>query len=263
MTDDDLNEYGDQEDDFPRRAEEIHAHELTQTLTNLTLIGTDPYLSMQAWNIALIDKWLLDREAEFAPNMIGDDRIGIDLLSFMNAQSQMWMFALFELLRTWRARAKDVIKWAENGGLPAKIEHLLSKNGLRHDPHHEYARQLQAIVDNSSIVDSVRDDIARTHVVLTRLEFLRVALAKHEVRSSKLLADAPGYARIDLWTGSMSYQIGAGRIVLDTVTRRSFGDGLRALNNYPSVPDVADLTSFDEFMSLKGIDPYDDPFASD
>ena len=105
---------------------------------------------------------------------------------------------------------------------------------------------------------AITDDLARTHVVFGQLEFLRVALAKVSGRP-KQMAYAPGYARIDRWTGSMSYELSSGPAILGEVTRRSFADGLRAIAVEPAVPSTENLASFDAFMNFKpGIDPFQD-----
>ncbi len=100
---------------------------------------------------------------------------------FLNAQSQMWLFALYELLRTWRERIKDVQKWAANGGLDLKIAALEQDQGFLHVSRESFARQLRLVKSDASILLRISDDLARTHIVFGQLEFLRVALAKHEV----------------------------------------------------------------------------------
>ena len=46
------------------------------------------------------------------------ERTPSDTAMFVSAQSQMWIFALYELLRTWRSRTRKLIKWKENGAIP-------------------------------------------------------------------------------------------------------------------------------------------------
>jgi hypothetical protein len=59
----------------------------------------------------------------------------------LNALSQQWLFALYELLRIWRERAKDVVKWHVNGGLELKAEALESeKEGAISGASHSLTR---------------------------------------------------------------------------------------------------------------------------
>ena len=66
---------------------------------------------------------------------------------FLNAQSQMWIFAAYELLRTWRARAKDIIKWAENRGLEMKAKSLEEDQGFRHRKVNTVVRKMSNALD--------------------------------------------------------------------------------------------------------------------
>lgn len=159
---------------------------------------------------------------------------------FLNAQSQMRLFSVYELLRTWRERAKNVQKWAANGD-----------KGFHHLNRAAFAKVLRRIKSDTAILQTVKDDLARTHVLFGELEFLRVALAKHEMSSRpKLMAYAPGYARIDMWTGSMRYELSIGHMVLGEATRRSIADGLRALTTDRTILTPESLAEIDAYMKL-------------
>jgi len=41
--------------------------------------------------------------------------------AFLSAQSQMWIFAAYEIMRTWRQRVRRMIEWAKNGALESKL----------------------------------------------------------------------------------------------------------------------------------------------
>ena len=167
---------------------------------------------------------------------------------FLNAQSQMWIFAAYEVMRTWRQRAKDVIKWHANGGIQLKLAVLEENQGYRHPGNDSRAAMLRDVLDDPALVDGLRDDLKRTHILFTRMEYLRVSLAKHEVSGkAKMLALAPGYGRINSWCGALDYELNSGRYILGCINRRDIADSLRAIPSQP-VPSDEELESFDTFM---------------
>ena len=209
---------------------------------------------MQATNVALVDHFIMSLETEARAYRSADAGINGGHAMLLNALSQQWLFAVYELLRTWRERANDVLKWKTNGGLELKAAALegAAKPGDINLGRDAFARQLRRIIANPTIVKEIEDDLARTYVLFRQLEFLRVALAKHEVSGRpKQFARAPGYARIDTWTGSMTYELSNDFAILGEVTRRSFGDGIRALARDRTVPTKEDLARFDALMSMK------------
>ena len=42
-----------------------------------------------------------------------------------------------------------------------------------------------------------------------------------------MIAIAPGYGRIDSWTGSLKYELGNGLYILDYISRRDIADSIR------------------------------------
>lgn len=75
----------------------------------------DVYLSMQAQNIAIIDMTMLrPLEGMALDEFFSDaDRVSGLTLSKLSALSQMWVFALYEFLRTWRQRARTLIHFED------------------------------------------------------------------------------------------------------------------------------------------------------
>lgn len=137
-----------------------------------------------------------------------DDRTPVADSMFLSAQSQMWIFAAYELLRTWRARAKATLKLHENGGLDLKIAALRDTPGFRHIGAEMRADQFARFRDDASLVQQLREHLRRSHIPFRRMEALRVSLAKHEVAGRPdALPFAPGYARIDHFSRTMRYEI--------------------------------------------------------
>jgi len=117
---------------------------------------------------------------------------------FLSAQTQMWIFATYEVMRTWRQRAKDVLKLVKNSGLHLKINALEEELGYQHTGRELRARQLREVQDNPELAVKIEKDLRRTHISFSQLEALRVSMAKHEVSGRpNMIAIAPGYGRID------------------------------------------------------------------
>lgn len=242
-------------DDGPdyRSPEDIEMWELPEALGKLALFGEDTYLRMQANNLGLIDRWLMDIEAQVLQRLIHEERTPMDDAMFLNAQSQMWIFAAYELLRTWKQRAKDVCKLVANGGLQLKIDSLEKAKGYFNLGSHLRAAQLKQVKRDPQLIEKLKDDLKRIHVPFGRLEALRVSMAKHEVRGRpKIAAIAPGYGRIDQWTGSLKYEIGGGKVILDYVSRRDISDSIREINFDAPPPSDELLAGFDAHMKLLG-----------
>jgi hypothetical protein len=247
-------------DDWPdyRAPEQIAEFELRNALCGLHLLGRAPYLRMQAFNLSVVDQFIMQLECDALRKLQEDDSTPLPEAIFLSAQSQMWIFAVYELLRTWRARSKNVCKLAENGGIKLKIEALEKKLGYLDVGREIQAHQLRQIQDDPTLIRRIYDDLRITEIPFVRLEHIRVALAKHEFRGKeKSIAHTPGYGRINQWCGSLDYEIGTGGAIIDVLNRRDIAEGLRAISDRSNPPTDADLASFAKFM--KG--PATDPFA--
>jgi hypothetical protein len=230
-------------------------HELPKALRRLVMFGRDPFLSMQANNLGLIDRWLIEIEAQVRDRLHAEERTPIDDAMFLNAQTQMWIFAAYELLRNWRQRAKDTFKLVTNRGLQLKIDSLERDLGYQHFNRQVRAAQLREVMNEPGLATKLEPDLRRTHILFSRLEALRVSMAKHEVIGKpKLIALAPGYARIDDTTGSLRYEISVGRNILDVVSRRDIADSIRAIDHDGEPPTTGELAEFDTFMKGPPVD---------
>src|SRR5688500_9927863 len=89
-----------------------HQAELHNVLRELPLLD-EVFLGMQALNIHLVDGYLEQLEAELLQEYIERERTPTESALFVSALSQMWVFATYELLRTWRQRVRDVLRWAD------------------------------------------------------------------------------------------------------------------------------------------------------
>lgn len=246
--DQDLGVSGDDEGYSPRKTCEIAPFELPDALRSLTMFG-NTYMVMQATNLGIVDQFIMQIEDQVHDRFLREDRTPLDDAMFLNAQSQMWIFALYELLRTWRQLASNIIKWLPNKVLQQMIERLRQPDGTyTHPGRIARADQLQHALDHPEVVEALRQDLRRIHIPFAQIEMLRMTLAKHEERGVRnSVAIAPGYARIDYLTGSLSYELGAGRVVFGYKTRRQIADNIRALPN-AEIPNEATIKDFDNFM---------------
>lgn len=236
--------------DFPRYHEDIEPRELVAGLMSLVLLSDDLAMVSQAYNVGTVDKFIMSLEMDFLRSRFVEDRpremLGGGL--FLSAQTEMWIFAAYELLRSWRERAKLALKLHENGGLDAKISHLARK------PDWDYAslmvaRQLTQVRDDPSLVGKIKDDLRRSHVPFHLIEWVRVQLAKHQEpgNSKSFIRSHP---MMDRDTGSLNYQLTQGPLILDTLSRRDLADALRNLND-SEVPTEETIASFDAFRKVR------------
>jgi hypothetical protein len=149
------------------------------------------------------------------------------IIMYVSALSEMWIFALYELLRTWKQLANEVITY----------HNQLEK--IRNDPAFEekkkQLREDNKYVQRSSISEEMEDIFYRkgfrkveldsfyaafltmaldkVEPIFRKIEDLRVTLAKHEIPKTNrrgkpaVRARAPGYARIDSMTGTLCWMI--------------------------------------------------------
>lgn len=113
----DAYEFGDERDDEPRYRDvaEIGTADLYEALMSLAGFAANPYLAMQASQLCLVDNSLNAMELEVMHHQF-DDEPPRGKIALLGALSPMWIFAAYELFRTWRQRCDDVIKLAENSG---------------------------------------------------------------------------------------------------------------------------------------------------
>ena len=123
------NEEHESYDDSPRYGapDTIDKSGIFTSLSTLHLINDDMYLRSQAFNLNIVDNFLTDLEYRVLHDLHEMERTPPSA-HFISAQSQMWIFAAYELLRTWQQRAKEMEKWADNGGFQNKLADLRAKN---------------------------------------------------------------------------------------------------------------------------------------
>ena len=232
-----------------RRPEEIDVSELRGALNQLQLLGDDLILRMQAFNLTVVDQFITNLEYEVLKKLHEEESTPGPEAMFLLAQSQMWIFAAYELMRTWRQRAKDMIKWSENDGLEAKLRVFEKELGYQHFGRQFRARQIKRVLADPSIIDKIRGDLRLTYIMFARLEAIRVSIAKHEVRGRRnSVALMPGYGRINQWCGSLDFELENGTYSMGYISRRDIADEIRALATVSTPPTDEMIDEFDAFM---------------
>ena len=263
MTVEDHSAGEDNNDGLPtyRSPEEVAMWELAEALSSLTLLGDDLYLRMQANNVAMVDKFIMDVEADALRQLIEAERTPMNAM-FLSAQTQMWIFAVYEIFRTWRENAKDAVKLHAHGGLPLKIQSLRKHSDFRHFGREIRAKQLERVLKDASIISRIEEDLRLTHILFFSLEHLRISFAKHQVRGKpKSIAYAPGYGRIDDQCGSLNYELSDNAVIWGTISRRQIADLIRGLSNRANIPTPEAIKAFDENMKRLSTNLGQPPFG--
>lgn len=190
---------------FNSQAELDESSLLLEVLKTLPLFKDDVFLRMQAHNIAMVNDHILNFEQDMFQKFIENDRAPIPEMLFTSAISQMWIFSLYELLRTWRQQVREILVHREKY-IGKKEPSIVVPEQLDINTNRSY---LQALVraetdDDFAALLKVTDQILEP--VFRKIEGVRVTLAKHEVPKQKgVKAANVGYSRIDPLTGSINY----------------------------------------------------------
>jgi hypothetical protein len=183
----------------------------------------DVYYSMQGQNVMLVDVYLRDVETDVRNEYYKLERTPVQSMMFLSAISQMWIFSVYELLRTWRQAVRDINKEAAilspaAGDEPDGLSQLATASRRSYV---DRARTDLAFIEE---MDRAKDQVDQ---VFRRIEALRMNLAKHEIKGRKQLAIGPGYARLDESTGSLIWIVDLGDNNCDMLNRRDIADELR------------------------------------
>ena len=217
-----------------RRSKALAEVGISEALQTLPLFD-EPYLQMQVMNLDVVDEFLRNQETNLLAEYMELERTPVPTAVFVSALSQLWIFGLYELLRTWRQRATDVLRWAKNFRLSPVVEQgtclaakereivrrsaALSGAAGFHWPAYERAAK------DEDFVRVLREAIDRTERLFRRIEALRMSLAKHELPGLKgSFAMAPGYGRIDMSDGSIYWLVVLKGNEVDTLSRRRIAE---------------------------------------
>jgi hypothetical protein len=215
----------------------------------------DLFLRMQAFNLGLVDEYLNELESKLVRELIDTERTPPGTI-FVAALAQLWVFGVYEILRTWRHRSNSILGFAARvkASTPAQCRRLIEdkKCELQRSVGHLSAdmrwTQYQRAARDQRFRKRLASSVDRFEFTFRRIEALRVALAKHEMPDDAggrgIPAMNPGYARIDTLSASIQWQTSlrdtpSGQIEVDVLTRKGIAEDcikLARVRNYPILP---------------------------
>lgn len=199
---------------------------------------------MQARNIALVDLSVLrELESEALDTYLEREKTPLDLLLTLSAMSQMWVFSLYEFLRTWRQRAKQLVDLSEKYEALGEADKASFMDAVRADatkkqkfirvPLGAHGQHVEKLNDRR-FIESLVNYRSSSEELFRSAEFLRVTLAKHEVpKTEGFMADAPGYGRMSYRDGSIYWFISLKDGSQQRVSRRELANSFLGMDDDP------------------------------
>lgn len=226
---------------------------LHTALGQLCFLQSDPYFRTQAFNLDMTDRVLMELEYATLREWSETERTPPQTY-FLNAQSQMWIFAAYELQRSWREWASEIKKWSATGGLNHKLVSMKSQaEDFSHFGIEAKIDQLEEVIAKPELVHLIEAHLDHTYISFKRLEFLRVALAKNQVSGKqKLIPSMPTHGRINKECGALDYALQNGKYIIGEMSRRDVADAIRELDLIAAPPLKENLASFDAYMKGPG-----------
>jgi len=226
---------------------------LVEAIQSLPVLDDEPYLYMQVMNLGIVDEFLVGLEKQLLQQYMEIEKTPLPDALLVSALSQQWIFAVYELLRTWRQRCREVILFSDElkklsgpkreAYIAEKQAKLQSASPYSDDLDIPRWRSFERVINDHEFVTKIRNAYDSSEALFRRIEALRVHLAKHEMPKIKgSLAFAPGYGRIDMVNGSIYWQVLLRGNEVDLISRRDIADACRELikdkSQYMLPPDV-------------------------
>ena len=211
-------------DDQKHNDRETAQSTLTDGLRTLPLVADDIYLQMQAFNLGVVDSILTDWERELLIEYHALETRLPSMAVVVSAVAQLWVFGLYELLRTWRQRVREVLEFTDSLDGLAHDERTRQitkrKTEIRQravDPEHPnpaHSMAYERAEQDVGFCRELRQVLDRSEAPFRDLEAVRVHLAKHEIprkaAGRATYPSMPGYGRIDQASGSICWHVELG-----------------------------------------------------
>ncbi|MCY1034664.1 hypothetical protein OV207_24650 [Corallococcus sp. BB11-1] len=227
MNDNDFPEDTDEDIDY-EHADDIDFSILTMHWRSLTIFEDDLFLGMQGMNIGITDGLITQWEHELLREYNEIEKTPLETAMTVSALSQMWTFALYEVMRIWRDRIYSYKKWHKNGGINVVLEKLGTDDDINFTRDVK-KQQLERYRDDDAFRNKSNDEWDHFEPVFRMIELLRMNLAKHAAPGNdSMYARAPGYGRINMWCGAMDFEVVDKEGNYQHMNRRNLADALRA-----------------------------------
>ncbi|MFL5898624.1 MAG: hypothetical protein ACJ76D_09210 [Solirubrobacterales bacterium] len=200
---------------------------LTMRWRELAFWEDDLFLGMQGMNIGITDAVITPWEYDLLKEYIEIERTPGESAMTVSAFSQMWIFAVYEVMRLWRDRVYNCRKWYQTGGLNQVVANLGSDDELNVLKNIR-RRQVERYRDEEDFRKKVDVDWAAFDPVYRMVELLRMNLAKHAAPGKDaIIPRAPGYGRINMFCGAMGFEVIDKDGGFYFLNRRDVADALR------------------------------------
>jgi hypothetical protein len=135
-------------------------------------------------------------------------------------------------LATWTDKMRALEGHERDAAVTAKREDIRRRAAEVLDADARW-RVFERALDERTFAEELHLALNRTEIAFRDIEAVRMTLAKHELpRHARAFAGAPGYGRIDMEDGSISWQIELGDQEITILSRRDLARGLRSFTQY-------------------------------
>lgn len=221
-------EFPDEREELPyKRFNDVDFSVITSKFRWLPIFDDDLWLGMQAMNVGVTDFVITQQEYALRDEWIEIEKTPTESAIIVSALSQMWIYGLYEVIRLWRDRRYELTKLRKNGGIDMKIKNLPDNDPLNISIDIR-KRQLELYKSSEEYRQSIEEAWAKIEPVFRLVELFRMNLAKHCAPGKDgVVPRAPGYGRINLWCGSMDYELIDKEGRYQYLNRRDIADLLR------------------------------------
>ena len=194
---------------------------LLDVLTALPLFDS-VFLQMQAQNVAVVHAHLASLEDEMVHEYDERGQIPHKTVALVSSLGQMWIFALYEVLRTWRQMVNELLSYRKGldpiPGQPSVEEKRAKLGSKREASYHPavseelldttYNEAFRQVARDGTYAQQLESALAAVTPVLGRIADLRVALAKHELPGIRgVKAYGTDHAKIDVESRSLLWMV--------------------------------------------------------
>lgn len=207
--------------------EDIDFSTLTTGWRRVGLLEADLYLGMQGMNVGIVDQVVTLWEYELLREYFQREHTPGELAMQVSAFSQMWVFAVYELMRVWRERLATLRKWSTTGGFATALKNLEAEESDNLNALNR-RRQIERCRDDPEFLNRAQSEWDVFAPIYRQVELMRMNLAKHAAPGrANVVPRAPGYARINMECGSLTYEVIDEERNYSYMHRRDIAESLR------------------------------------